>query len=465
MNYILPKRIIKSSGKIIEIENILREKALQIGLNERCTTECKNGFLILDFGTELSGGVRILTYKVVSNGKVRLRFGESVSETCAEIGEKNATNDHSLRDFCVELKNFSDMTFGQTGFRFLRIDFPQDANISIKSIVAVNHILKRKAIWRYEGEDVEIRSIYQTAKRTVDLCAANGYLWDGVKRDRLIWIGDIHPEMLALTSLYGRLPLIERSLDFVKAQTPLPGWMNGMPTYSLWWIIIVVDYFNRTGAEAFAKKQIKYLKALLLQVDACVSGDGEMNFPDYFLDWPTYNTPDAVEGVRTIATIAAKKASELLEKFGEDTAVAEGFYEKLVKKPIASKSKAVLGLKYFAVGLTEEDKATLIKDGAEGMSTFMSYYILKAVASFDRQKAVDMMKEYYGAMLDKGATTFWEDYNVEWSENSCRIDEFPNEGQKDIHGDFGAYCYVGFRHSLCHGWSAGVLAFIKDICD
>ena len=116
MNCILPKRIIKSGGKIVEIENILREKALQIGLNERCTTECKNGFLILDFGTELSGGVRILTYKVVSNGKVRLRFGESVSETCAEIGEKNATNDHSLRDFCVELKNFSDMTFGQTGF-------------------------------------------------------------------------------------------------------------------------------------------------------------------------------------------------------------------------------------------------------------------------------------------------------------------------------------------------------------
>lgn len=462
MKYVYPKKIVKSSGKFIGIDNLLKDKELQIGLNEPCITKCINGYFILDFGKEMNGGIRILTF--LSKNRIRIRFGESVTECCAELGgEKNATNDHSLRDFSVELPDYSDMTFGNTGFRFVRIDFL--GNADIKSIVAVNHILKRKAIWRYEGEDVEIRSIYQTAKRTVDLCAANGYLWDGVKRDRLIWIGDIHPEMLALTSLYGRLPLIERSLDFVKAQTPLPGWMNGMLTYSLWWIIIVVDYFNRTGAEAFAKKQIKYLKALLLQVDACVSDDGEMTFPAYFLDWPTYNTPDAVEGVRTIATIAAKKASELLEKFGEDTAVAEGFYEKLVKKPIASKSKAVLGLKYFAVGLSEDDKALLIKDGAKGMSTFMSYYILKAVASFDRQKAVEMMKEYYGAMLDKGATTFWEDYNVEWSENSCRIDEFPNEGQKDIHGDFGAYCYVGFRHSLCHGWSAGVLAFIKDICD
>ncbi len=28
-------------------------------------------------------------------------------------------------------------------------------------------------------------------------------------------------------------------------------------------------------------------------------------------------------------------------------------------------------------------------------------------------------------------------------------------GKKDIHGDYGEFCYKGFRHSLCHGWSAG----------
>jgi hypothetical protein len=96
------------------------------------------------------------------------------------------------------------------------------------------------------------------------------------------------------------------------------------------------------------------------------------------------------------------------------------------------------------------------------MSTFMSYYILKAVASFDRDAAVSMMKEYYGAMLDKGATTFWEDFDLAWVEGSGRIDEFPKNGEKDIHGDYGDYCYVGFRHSLCHGWSAGVIAFMKE---
>ena len=98
------------------------------------------------------------------------------------------------------------------------------------------------------------------------------------------------------------------------------------------------------------------------------------------------------------------------------------------------------------------------------MSTFMSYYILKAVASFDKAAAIAMMKEYYGAMLDKGATTFWEDFDITWAEKSCRIDAFPKEGEKDIHGDFGDHCYIGFRHSLCHGWSAGVLQFIQEEC-
>jgi len=29
------------------------------------------------------------------------------------------------------------------------------------------------------------------------------------------------------------------------------------------------------------------------------------------------------------------------------------------------------------------------------------------------------------------------------------------QGKFDIHGDFGEYCYVGYRHSLCHGWASG----------
>ena len=460
--YVFPKKIIGENAE--QYSDLLVKQDMQIGLAESKVCYFKKGdSVILDFGMEICGGVRVLTF-LGENVPVRIRFGESLTECCANIGEKNATNDHSIRDFTVHLQNYSDMTFGQTGFRFVRLDFENE--IRIKSIVAVSYSFYKKPEYVYNGKDREIKAIFDCAKRTVDLCASKGYVWDGVKRDRLVWIGDMHPEMLALTALYGRVPVVEKSLDFVKKQTPLPGWMNGFPTYSMWWIIIVADYFERTQARDYAKKQIAYLKGLVEQLDAYVLENGELAYPAYFVDWPTHEQPDEIPGVRAINIMAMKKAIALLGAFGESTEVAERSLAKLMKVEIAAQNaKQVVGLKYFALGeLSEKDKAMLVDGGARGMSTFMSYYVLKAIASFDKAKAIAMMKEYYGAMLAKGATTFWEDFHMDWVENTCRIDEFPKEGQKDIHGDFGAYCYIGFRHSLCHGWSAGVLQFIKEEC-
>ena len=36
------------------------------------------------------------------------------------------------------------------------------------------------------------------------------------------------------------------------------------------------------------------------------------------------------------------------------------------------------------------------------------------------------------------------------------------EGIQDIHGDNGAFCYKGLRHSLCHGWASGPTAFLAE---
>ena len=59
-------------------------------------------------------------------------------------------------------------------------------------------------------------------------------------------------------------------------------------------------------------------------------------------------------------------------------------------------------------------------------------------------------------MLQLGATSFWEHFDADWlAKNPTRIDEWPVEGRPDTHRDFGEYCYIGFRHSLCHAWGSG----------
>ena len=89
--------------------------------------------------------------------------------------------------------------------------------------------------------------------------------------------------------------------------------------------------------------------------------------------------------------------------------------------------------------------------------------MLRAMAlAGNYQGALDVIRTYWGAMLDVGATTFWEDFNMEWLPDAGRIDELVPAGKKDIHGDYGAYCYQGFRHSLCHGWASGPTSWLSE---
>ena len=88
-------------------------------------------------------------------------------------------------------------------------------------------------------------------------------------------------------------------------------------------------------------------------------------------------------------------------------------------------------------------------------------HLLTAVAEAGlTPAALPLIRQYWGTMLDLGATTFWEDFDVTWAENAHRIDELPVDGKKDPHGDCGAYCYKNFRHSLCHGWASGPAPFL-----
>ena len=94
-----------------------------------------------------------------------------------------------------------------------------------------------------------------------------------------------------------------------------------------------------------------------------------------------------------------------------------------------------------------------------GVSTFYGYYMIKAQPV---TSALRVIRDYWGAMLDFGATTFWEDFDLDWIRNSNRIDELPIPGKDDLHADFGKYCYLGLRHSLCHGWAGGPAAFLAE---
>jgi hypothetical protein len=134
-----------------------------------------------------------------------------------------------------------------------------------------------------------------------------------------------------------------------------------------------------------------------------------------------------------------------------------------VPAPNGSKSGAALQVLAGMVDAKETARAVLLPGESQGVSTFYGYYVLQALSKAGQtDAAMGIIRSYWGGMLDRGATTFWEDFEEAWLEGSGRIDEVVPTGKKDIHGDFGAYCYENFRHSLCHGWASGPTAWMSQ---
>tara|TARA_R110002096_G_scaffold108787_3_gene238034 strand:+ start:18923 stop:20677 length:1755 start_codon:yes stop_codon:yes gene_type:complete len=473
--YITPQKIIWQSDSTKQyIQNapaLLKKGNGQVAVNDQglfrftSTVEHKPSIL-LDYGKEIHGGVKI-SMGIRPNKtplKLRLRFGESVGEAMSDIGgDRNATNEHSLRDFIIEVPWLGSIEVGETGFRFLRIDVVEaDENAPIKSIDAAFIYRDIPYLGSFESSDERLNEIWVTGAYTVHLNMQN-YLWDGIKRDRLVWVGDMHPEVMTINTVFGANSIVPKSLDLARDQHPLPQWMNGISSYSMWWILIHKSWYDYHGDLEYLKEQESYMVELLDQLSTFIDDDnGERLNGGRFLDWPTSEDPKAIHaGLQSMMVMTFEAGSDIMRTLGNK--VLQDKYKKISKnlkkhQPEGNTSKQAAALMSIAnlVDAKKTNAEVLKLDGVQRMSTFYGYYILEAMAKAgDYNGALKVIRDYWGGMLDLGATTFWEDFDVLDVANSGRIDTVIPSGKFDIHGDFGEYCYVGYRHSLCHGWASG----------
>ena len=490
--YITPVRVVwtNSTDLISNPDALLQEGNGQADFMERTFCDMKSTrkvhpAIILDFGKELHGGLQIVTgMGSDQNVRVRVRFGESVSETMSEIDGKNgAKNDHAIRDQEVLLPWFGVKEIGNSGFRFVRIDLVSDnKELSLKEVRAI--ALYRDVPYRgaFKSNDERLNQIWQTGAYTVHQCMQE-FLWDGIKRDRLVWMGDMHPEIMTISNVFGYNEVVPKSLDLARDSTPLPGWMNGMYPYSMWWVLAQRDWYWYNGDKEYLEQQREYLLGLLELFHKRVDEKGfELSGGD-FLDWPSEeNEPAQKAGVQALMMMTMKSAAELCDILGE-TAMAERCrdchsrmasvasqvseeYYKVALAPGEPGSKQGTSLMVLAdmIDAKKANEEVIKVEGARGFSTFYGYYMLQAMAKAgDYAGAMKFISEFWGAMIDLGATTFWEDFHTDWlKEDVAPITDIVPAGKKDIHGDFGAYCYKGLRHSLCHGWASGPTAWLSQ---
>ena len=342
---------------------------------------------------------------------MRVRFGESVSEAMAELGGKqNAQNDHAMRDQAVTLPWLGKKMVGPSGFRFVRIDNadPQ-LPVELSQVRAVLQIRDVPYVGSFRCDDERLNRIWQVGAYTVHLNMQE-YLWDGIKRDRLVWIGDMHPEVSTINAVFGFNEVVPRSLDLTRDVTPVTEWMNGISSYSMWWVLIHEDLWLHHGDRDYLEAQKPYLTALLKRLAKLIGPDGKERIDGMrFLDWPSSpNQQGVTAGLQALLVMTLESGARLMTTLGDaDTAklcaeaAARG--RKVVPDVNQSKSGAAL-LSLAGMMDAKQTSDTVLKvGGPKDVSTFYGFYVLQALAkSGDADTALDFIRTYWGAMLDLG---------------------------------------------------------------
>lgn len=478
--FLPPVRIIwQSDSGVQHADSLLQAKPGQAVLKE-ASPPCKltaapnqAAGILLDFGVEVQGYLELFTPMTSDHTpvSVRIRFGESASEAMADLGGKqNAQNDHAVRDQTVVLPWLGKKTVGPSGFRFVRIDaVDPKLPAELSQVRAVLVLRDAPYVGSFRCDDERLNRIWQVGAYTVHLNMQE-YLWDGIKRDRLVWIGDMHPEVSTINAVFGFNDVVPRSLDLTRDVTPVTEWMNGISSYSMWWVLIHEELWMHHGNRQYLEAQKVYLTALLQRLANLIGPDGKEQIDGMrFLDWPSSpNKQGVTAGLQGLLVMTLECGARLMTALGDPetaTLCAEAAARGRKVVPDVNKSKSGAALLSLA-GMRDAKQssdAVLKVGGPKDVSTFYGFYVLQALAkSGDTDTALDFIRTYWGAMLDFGATTFWEDFNLEWTNNATRIDELVPAGKKDLHGDCGAYCYEGFRHSFCHGWASGPTAWLSQ---
>lgn len=238
----------------------------------------------------------------------------------------------------------------------------------------------------------------------------------------------------------------------------------------MWWVLLQKEWYYYQGDKKYLAEQKEYLLDLLKFLITKVDSNGKEELDGTrFLDWPSSENQEAIHlGYQALMIMTMKAGSELCAILNEPQMAEECLQiEMKMRKyqliPIQNKQAAALMVLADLIDPIKANNEILSVGGAKNFSTFYGYFMLQAMAKAGKyQQCMDIIKQFWGGMLDMGATTFWEDFNLDWLENASPIDELVPPDKKDIHGDFGAYCYKGLRHSLCHGWAGGPTAWLTE---
>ncbi len=443
---------------------------------EYTSTLCKpveaeetDGGVLFDFGRELTAETIIRYPKLVK--ELTLCYGESRAE--ALDVELCYLKQHLMTEGNDVLYGaFESELVYRTRLRAFRYIFIPEGDVAKEIQLEADYKyvdFPRRS--EFVCSDERISRIWEVSEETFRL-ASGIFFIDGIKRDRWIWSGDAYQSYFINQYLFYDADICKRTILALRGNDPIPQHINTILDYSLYWLISIENYYNMTGDLEFVRMIYPKMESMMDYCRNQLDGNGFIcgRQEDWvFIDWADIDKTGAISEEQFLLARSYQAMIAVRRLLGMDTEEFEGLFEEL-KKNIHSfywdeaqgafidsfssgKRKVSRHSNIFAVLFeytTKEETESilenvLLNENITAITTpYFKFYeleILSKLGQYDR--VLESIRSYWGGMLDRGASTFWEEYK-------------PGEPEEQQYGMYGDK----YGKSLCHAWGASPVYLI-----
>lgn len=420
-----------------------------------------NASTLIDFGKETFGFIHL--HGIKGNGRITLYYGESKEEA---LSEKGAITLDRL-SFQLPAKKDSIMPLSKA-FRY--VNMVTDGSIQVDSVSMLYEQADLKEKGSFRCSDEEINKIYDIAKYTFELNTREFFI-DGIKRDRWVWSGDAYQSYLMNYYLYFDNNTVSRTMLALRGKDPVTSHINTIMDYTFYWFLGIYDYYLYTGDQTFIKQFYPRMQTMMEYCLGRRNKDGLMEgMPGdwIFIDWADGLSKKGEVSFEQLLLCRSLETMALCADIANEQTDAVKYkqYAAELKKKLFdlywNKDKQALvhsrvegkqtenvtryanmfAIFYDYFNQQQKDavkKSVLLNNNIQKITTpYMRFYELEALCAMGEQPYVlKEMKDYWGGMLQLGATSFWEEYN-------------PAKKGSEHYAMYGR----AFGKSLCHAWGA-----------
>ncbi|MEY8332752.1 amylo-alpha-1,6-glucosidase [Lachnospiraceae bacterium 47-T17] len=388
--------------------------------------------------------------------------GRTLRAFCGESREEALDMEHCYYSWQIDRET------GRCPRCALRYVYIPDCAREDLTVRAIHQYIDIPVRGRFRSSDGLLNEIWSVAAHTFSLCSGVFFI-DGIKRDKWIWGGDAYQSLFVNQYFMADADINRRTLLALRGNDPMTTHINTIVDYTLYWVLSIRAHEQAYGDADFVRQVYPKLCSLM---EFCEGQTDENGFltgrpGDWiFIDWADLDKEGALCAEQMLFAACYETMLVLgrrLEKAPEEWASYEKAYRALREKIDAfywneekgayidsfasGKDHVTRHANIFAILFDLADaqrKARIVEtvlhnDAVAQITTpyfkFFELDVLCRMGCLD--EVLSHIRTYWGGMLERGAVTFWEEYDP----------RVTGRAQYDMYGD-------KFGKSLCHAWSA-----------